>query len=186
MSHEESREGVSAEFISQLTGHQRRLYTFILSLVRDPVDADDILQECNMVMWRKSGDFEEGTNFSAWAFSIARFQVMAYRKRRQRSRLHFDDELVEMLAAEAAVMHDPDPDPLLSTLSHCLKKLSADQRSLVAERYEPGGCVNDIAAEQGRSPKAVSESLRRIRKNLMLCIEANLPHFQDSPSSQKS
>ncbi len=175
MSEDESIDGVSAAFISQLTGHQRKLYAFILSLVRNPVDADDVLQECNMVMWRKCHEFAPGTNFNAWALSIARFQVMAYRKRNQRSRLHFDDELVEMLAAESAELHAPDPDPLLSTLSDCLKKLSSDQRRLIAERYEPGGCVNQIAATQGRSPKAVSEALRRIRKNLMRCIEANLP-----------
>ena len=167
-------DGVSAEFIGLLTGSQRKLYAFILSLVRNPSDADDILQEANLVMWRKWQDFQPGTNFEAWAFTVARFQVMAFRKRQQRSRLHFDDELVELLAIDAADVLGEEHDPRRLALSSCLQKLKPDHRKLVARRYEPGGCVNDMAAEQGRTPKAVSEMLRRIRKTLMTCIETSL------------
>ncbi|MCB1089352.1 MAG: sigma-70 family RNA polymerase sigma factor [Verrucomicrobiae bacterium] len=165
--------GVSAEFISHLTSSQRQLYAFILSLVRHTADADDVLQETNLVMWRKWADFTPGTNFDAWSFSIARFQVMAHRKRQQRSRLHFDDELVDLLASEAATAYET-PDPRRRALSDCLRKLGSEQRRLIARRYEPGGSVIDMATEQGRSPKAVSEALRRIRKTLMTCIETTL------------
>lgn len=167
-------EGASAEFIALLTGSQRKLYAFIISLVRNPADADDILQESNMVMWRKCGDFEPGTSFDAWAFTIARFQVMAFRKKKYRSRLHFDDELVELLATDAAEEFSGNPDPRRIALSSCLQRLKPEQRQMIAERYEPGGCVNDMAKKQGRSPKAVSEALRRIRKSLMTCIETKV------------
>lgn len=167
-------DGVPAEFIRLLTSSQRKLFAFILSLVRHSSDADDLLQETNMVMWRKWQDFEMGTSFDAWAFTIARFQVMAYRKRQQRSKLHFDDELVELLAVDATDVMAENHDPRRSALGHCLQKLNDDQRHLVAQRYEPGACVNDMAAEQGRSPKAVSEALRRIRRSLMICIEKTL------------
>ena len=174
MASDSSEAGVSAEFVGLLTGSQRKLYAFILSLVRNPGDADDVLQESNMVMWRKAEEFEPGTNFEAWAFTVARFQVMAYRKRRQRSRLHFDDELVELLAVDAAHHLEPDQDPRREALASCLGKLTSEQRALVAERYEPGASVNRMAEKQGRSPKAVSEALRRIRKNLLACIESTL------------
>ncbi len=183
MSKEGSKEGVPAEFIRLLTSSQRKLFTFILSLVRNHSDADDILQETNMVAWQKWQEFELGTNFEAWAFTIARFQVMAFRKKRQRSRLHFDDELVDLLATDASEMFLDNHDPRVGALSTCLKKLKEDQRQLVARRYEPGGCVNDIAAEQGRSPKAVSESLRRIRRSLMICIERTLQNQPGLASS---
>ena len=170
----DTESSASAEFIGLLTASQRKLYSFILSLVRNPVDADDILQETNMVMWRKCSEFELGTSFDAWAFTVARFQVMAFRKKRQRSKLHFDDELVELLATDAAAQYEENFDPRRTALSKCLQKLKGEQRRMVAERYEPGGCVNDMARKQGRSPKAVSEALRRIRKNLLTCIEANV------------
>lgn len=164
----------SAEFIEQVTRAQRPLHAFVLSLVRNVADADDVLQETNLVLWRKSAEFEPGTNFDAWAFRIAQFQVMAFRKRAQRSKLHFDDGLLELLAADAADEFGRGHDARQNALSACLQKLKPDQRKLIAVRYEPGGCVNDIAASQGRSPKAVSEALRRIRRTLMTCIESTL------------
>ena len=163
----------SAEFVTLLTGNQRKLYAFILSLVRNAADADDVLQETNLVLWRKCGEFESGTNFDAWSFRIAKFQVMAHRKRQQRSKLHYDDELVELLAAEAIEDWDGH-DARKRALSGCLRKLKPEQRKLVAERYEPGGSVNDMAQAQGRSPKAVSEALRRIRRALLTCVERTL------------
>lgn len=165
--------GASAEFVALLTGSQRRLYAFILALTRNPADADDVLQETNLVLWRKSDQFAPGSDFDAWSLRVAQFQVMAHRKRRQRSRLHFDDELVERVAADAGEVL-AGFDARREALAHCLRRLRPEQRRLVAERYQPGGCVNELAARQGRSPKAVSEALRRIRRVLLECIERTL------------
>jgi len=170
-------EAPDAEFISLLTGNQRRLYAFILSLVRNPVEADDILQEANLVLWRKWADFTPGTDFKAWAFRVAQFQVMAHRKRQKRSKLVFDDDLVNTLAHEAEE-HLDRHDERRAALSHCLAKLKPEQRRLIAQRYQPGASVNEMAAESDRSPKAMSEVLRRIRKNLETCIERRLAQLQ--------
>lgn len=164
----------SAEFIAQVTGIQRKLHAFIQSLVGNTADADDVLQETNLVLWQKSAEFQPGTNFEAWAFRIAHFQVLALRKRKQRSKLHFNEELVELIAAEAAEEFGDGFDSRRHALASCLEKLKPDQRKLIATRYEPGACVNAIAKAQGRSAKAVSEALRRIRKTLMTCIEQTL------------
>lgn len=82
------------EFIQLLTSSQSRIYSYILSLVLDPVQADDILQKTNVVLWEKQSEFQLGTNFIAWSLRIAYFQVCAFRKRQQRERLVFDDELL--------------------------------------------------------------------------------------------
>ncbi len=54
------------QFVQLLTSHQARLYAYVLSLVADADQANDIMQETNTVLWVKSSDFEIGTNFSAW------------------------------------------------------------------------------------------------------------------------
>ena len=46
------------EFIELMTSFQGRLYAFILSLCGDPNIANDILQESNIILWKKSGEFE--------------------------------------------------------------------------------------------------------------------------------
>ena len=82
----------SESFLVLVTGAQRALHAFILKLVPSLADADNILQETNLVLWSKQGEFRLGTDFLAWAFRIARYQVMAYRKRQSLDRLVFGEE----------------------------------------------------------------------------------------------
>lgn len=167
------RRGPTAEFVGQVTRCQRRLYAFIYALVRHAADAEDVLQECNLVLWRKADEFQPGTDFMAWAFRIAQLQVLAFRKRRARAREAFDDALIAQLADEAQTRLEQF-DLRQQALLECLQQLRPEQRALVARRYEPGGSVNELARASGRSPKAVSEALRRIREALMRCIDKRL------------
>jgi RNA polymerase sigma-70 factor (ECF subfamily) len=52
-----------------------------------------------------------------------------------------------------------------------LQKLPEHQRELIATRYEPGKSVSELARGSGKTPKAMSEALRRIRRTLLDCIE---------------
>ena len=42
------------EFIKLFTRYQRRVFLFILSQVPNPVDAEEIHQETNVIIWRLS------------------------------------------------------------------------------------------------------------------------------------
>ena len=74
------------EFIKLFTRYQRRVFLFILSQVPSPVDAEEIHQETNVVVWNKFDQFELGTNFFAWACRIASYEVLKYREKRRRDR----------------------------------------------------------------------------------------------------
>lgn len=160
----------SLEYLEQVTRSQRTLHAVLWSLLRNEADVDDVLQETNVALWRKADEFDPSRDFLAWALGIAQMQVLAFRKRQQRRKLVFDDELLNTLAAEAA-QHASELEPRRAALAACLQKLPEEHRHLVTRRYEPGGSVNEIAQEQGKTPKAVSEMLRRIRAALLECIE---------------
>ncbi|HVJ68492.1 MAG TPA: hypothetical protein VM510_10930, partial [Caulifigura sp.] len=61
-----------------------------------------------------------------------------------------------------------------SALRACLEKLPQRQREIVIRRYQPNELVEVMAAEMGKTSKALSESLRRIRDTLRRCIERTL------------
>lgn len=168
-----SHEPPSLRYLELVTQSQRTLYGVLWSLLRDSHDVDDVLQETNAILWQKAAEYDPAREFLPWALRIAQLQVMAFRKRRQRSRLVFDDEVVAVLV-DQSVADAEAIEPRRRALSECLQKLPAEQRHLVVCRYEPGGSVNDLAAQQGRTPKAVSEALRRIRAALLACIEKTL------------
>src|SRR5262245_63568369 len=72
-------------FLRLLLAHQRRIFAYVLALVPHWSDAEDIVQETCAVLWRKFDEFVPGTDFNAWALSIARYQVMNFRKKQRRA-----------------------------------------------------------------------------------------------------
>lgn len=76
-----------ADTIRQISQHQAALLAYILTLYPDRSEAHDILQETNVVLWQKVGEFQVGTNFKAWAFRIAYLQTLAHLKRIKRGPL---------------------------------------------------------------------------------------------------
>lgn len=163
----------SAEYLTLITKAQRSLYAFIVSMLRRTAEAEDVLQETNLVLWQKAHEFAPGTDFMAWALRIAQLQTLAHLKKVRRSRLAFDDGLVEQLAEEAIARRDM-VEERRTALARCLEKLPPPQREVVAARYQPGGSVQAMAAARQTTPKALSELLRRVRKSLLECIERSL------------
>ena len=96
-------------FVQLLTQYQQRVHLFILSLVPHRADADEILQETNLVLWRKFEEFRPGSDFRAWAFQVAYNKVKAFRERRGRDRLRFGQEVMDRLAAVAATARGRSP-----------------------------------------------------------------------------
>jgi RNA polymerase sigma-70 factor (ECF subfamily) len=163
----------SEAIVQLLTDYQQRLYVYILSLVGNPTDADEILQNTNLTIWRKAHEFQFGTSFSAWACRMAYYEVLAFRKQRGRSRLSFDQELLETLATEAAERAETF-DARRRALAKCLQKLSQRDRDLVVGRYKSGGSVAALAAEIGRTVQAVYQALHRVRSALLLCVRRTM------------
>ena len=130
-------------------------------------DADDVLQETNVVLWQKREDFTEGTNFWAWACRIAQFQVLSLRKQQQRDRLRFDDDLIEQLATESVEM----PSDRQEALEKCLDGLSDRKRELISLRYGTDLPAAKVAEKLGLTRGAVYDSLYNIRLSLAHCID---------------
>ena len=160
-----------SDFADLMADHQPRLGAYIRSLIGDEHASKDILQEANITMLKKSKDFTLGTNFTAWSFRIAYFEVLTWRRRLGRSRLHFDDKLVETLATtvdEVASGYDA----RLDALSHCLEELPARQREIIERRYLKSESVQAIAVEMGFNANAASQLLYRARAAMLKCMVA--------------
>jgi RNA polymerase sigma-70 factor (ECF subfamily) len=160
-------------YVEQMIAHQDRLRAFIYSLMPGSSHLDDVLQNTNAILWQKRGKFDINTNFSAWAFRIARYQTMHQLDRDKRDgRLVFSDDLLEAIAA-------PEPESqahnhLLRALEACMEKLSDHQRSLIRARYTAGQSLEKHAEALGRSPGSLRIALHRIRDILKECVEDRL------------
>jgi len=163
----------SEEFVQLFSRNQRRIYLHIMGQVGSAEDAEEILQETNVVIWSKFDRFEAGTNFIAWSFQIANFEVLKYRDRRRASKLVFSDDLLQTIALESEETQD-DLDLRRSALRDCLGKLRPHDRELIQSRYAPGHSGKDVADTLGRPSNSVYQSIGRIRRSLFECISRRL------------
>jgi RNA polymerase sigma-70 factor (ECF subfamily) len=163
-----------SEFVALLTEHQGALRLYVASLLPGEAAAADVAQQANATIWRKRGDFEVGTNFKAWIFSIARFEVLNFRKRQAReARFVFSGELEEIIADELP-QHASDFDERQAALHGCLQSLKPAERDLIQNRYFHGTPLKEYAERVGRSVGGLKVTLHRIRNKLQECIDGKL------------
>ena len=66
------------EFVEMLTEAQQKIHGFILKRLVDHHQTNEVLQLTNIVLCRKANDFQIGTNFMAWALTVANFQILSF------------------------------------------------------------------------------------------------------------
>ncbi|MGN6727108.1 MAG: sigma-70 family RNA polymerase sigma factor [Tepidisphaeraceae bacterium] len=157
-------------FIRLFTANEPRLRGFAMSLIPNRADAEDVLQQANLVLWQKFEQFQVGTNFFAWASRILYLESRDFRKRQLRSRIRFGDEFLEQIADEAATMADELSDRERA-LGDCIDRLRSDERELLRMRYQSDSDPAGIADTLGRSVEAIYTALSRIRRKLFNCVD---------------
>lgn len=144
---------------------------FILSLLPNPSEAEDVVQEIFLTITAKANDFEPGTNFKAWVLTIARFKALEQLRREDRARHRLTDEVIDQLAAET-----DEADPVRDAarrraLAKCLAKLAPKPRRMIELQYRENFKPAAIADKMGWEANAVSVALSRARAALRACVE---------------
>ena len=163
----------TAEFLRLFARNQSRVFRYIVALVSNLQDAEDILGETTLTLWREFGNFNSGSNFLAWARRIAHLRVLEYYRGRSRK---VPEDLLTVLARDFE-NREMEADPRLGFLAECRSKLRHSDQALLEQRYESNTPVQDLARQMGRPVNSVSKSLGRIRRALMECIQRAMAAF---------
>ena len=165
------------EFVRLLAEHEHRLAGYVHTLVPAWHDAEDILQNTKLRLWQQFDSYRPEADFAGWAFTIARYLVQEYRKRCQRQRVHFSDELLERLSRRFAASSTWDA--CTSALVECVKTLSAASRKLLRVFCTERRKIKDIAQDLGQTPSATYQALSRTRRLLLECVQNRLREDKD-------
>lgn len=164
----------SEELVTLIAASQKPLFVYIRALLGPTGDVDDVLQEVNLVLWRRGHEFDGRGPFLTWACHIAYLQVLAHcKKRRREKHVYFDEGVLSDLAGCAAD-RVARVDTRLDALRGCLAKLPPSQRRMIVRRYEDGGSIHEVASELNRPAGSVRVALHRIRRLLADCIARTL------------
>jgi RNA polymerase sigma-70 factor (ECF subfamily) len=165
---QDPRDHVSALFVR----FSPEVRGFILALLPNPTQADDVFQETFITVVRKSADFRRGTNFLAWACTIARYKVLEAVRARAGGMRPLSEEVMESLCASMPEPQNEDRE--LQALNDCVEELHPHTKRAVELRYEQGHKPAEIANRLGWTAESVYVVLSRARSMLRECISRKL------------
>lgn len=154
--------------------HQRWLYGYLMTLLGDANDADDVFQEVCVIFWQKHHEFKLGTNFVSWMSVIAYHQCQKQWRIRKRDRRYLSVSVLGQLAEN--IKGDSElADARRQALRLCIESLPDDDRELVNLCYgDRKVTMKSVANEIGRPAGTVYKALNRVRKRLLQCVSKKL------------
>jgi RNA polymerase sigma-70 factor (ECF subfamily) len=163
----------SDRFVELLGKQERHLLPYVYSLTSDWNDAEEVAQRVRLKLWKQFDQYDDTLSFGAWARAIAYYEVLTYRKEKQRRPDFLNEAVLSKLCETYEELVDPS-DSRHMALQDCLEKLASKDRKLVADYYENLGKSADLSKTAGLSIAALRQKLYRIRKLLFGCVERKL------------
>ncbi|AQT68092.1 RNA polymerase sigma factor [Anaerohalosphaera lusitana] len=157
--------------------NQSRIYAYVLTMVGNYSDADDVMQETISFMWKRFEDFELGSDFVAWGIRIARYKILEHRRRQKKHDIvQYSDGSFEKLSSLAVNKNDNLSNQNVK-LKECLKKLKHFKKryfTVIALKFFENCNTNDIAKRIGVSVPNVYTIMSRAYGYLLACMKKSM------------
>jgi len=166
------------EFLYQL--HGRRVYALCLRMVGNPADAEDLMQEAFLQLFRKIGTFRGESAFSTWLHRMT-VNVVLMRLRKKSLPTDSLEETLEPDAENSAPKRDVGAPDLRLTgavdrvnLERCIEKLPPGYRTVFVLHDVQGYEHNEIAGIMGCSVGNSKSQLHKARTRLRELLQEEL------------
>ena len=167
------------DFLRLLLKSEREILRYVMAIVPHVPDAQEIVQETAVALWKQCDQYDSSQPFTPWACRFAANKAKEYLRKKGRWNHFLDDDIASMLLARREKMA-PQLDRRMAPLRDCVSELPTGHRSLLEKYYFDQTPVEEISQEVGRSAEAVYKSLQRIRTGLMDCVNGKLISMEGS------
>jgi RNA polymerase sigma-70 factor (ECF subfamily) len=145
------------------------IFTIVRKMVDSKEDAEDIVQEIFIKVFKSLEQFREESKFSTWLYRIAYNTAISELRKKKPYYIPADDNSLADNDTSTDE-RDGDVEVKLQYLEQALKKLSPDEIFLVTLHYMDGQSIENISMVSGLSVSNIKVKLHRIRKKLALEI----------------
>jgi RNA polymerase sigma-70 factor, ECF subfamily len=162
-----------------ITRYQNRLYRFLLRLVHDKSEAEDLFQQTWIHVAEKIRHFDPSRNFDAWLFTVARNLAIDHLRRVRPASLDqpVSEDESQGTAVDRLVANDPAPlDRVLANeratrLGTALDELPIVYREVMTLRFEEEMKIEEIAQVLSIPLSTVKSRLRRSLEQMRQSLE---------------
>lgn len=168
--------------------HRGKLYAIVVEVVRNPSDAEELVQDTFVRAHRGLARFRGDSSLATWlyhiAVNLARNRYWYFRRRHRHNARSLDaivgaegsSTFAELIADGAA-----DPSQLAcqgefaTTVGACMRRLSPCQREILALRCVLDLSYEDIGSRLGIRAGTVKSRIARARHNLRILVAETYP-----------
>lgn len=160
---------------TEIVEHMNALRSFAVSLTRDPVLAEDILQEAVIKAWINFDKFETGTNMRAWLITILRNTFYS----EMRKAKHSFEEIASELATTPAVPPRHDGVLQMRDFRRAFRRLSLEHREALLLVGAMGFSYDEAADMCGVPVGTIKSRVIRARRSLAAHLEIEKGEARD-------
>lgn len=172
-----------SRFDELVRAHQDGLFRFLLGMLRNHHDAEEVTQETFLSAYKHLGRFEGRSSFGTWLRRIAHNLAIDRQRRKRLGKQHVD-QVVENDVVD--VSGDPSEQVLAgesrTLVWKCIETLATEHRQILLMREIHGMDYSEIAGELGLPIGTVRSRLHRARCELRQSLLIQDPTLLAAPS----
>lgn len=168
-----SKERAYTELIKR---YQERLYWHVRRMVIHHEDANDILQNVFIKVWRNLDDFREEANFYTWLYRIGTNETLTYleqQKRRSSLSMSENEEGENIYANKLKAEQDFDGNKIEWKLQQAIHSLPEKQKLVFNLRYYDEMPYEKMSEVLGTSEGALKASYHHAAKKIEAFLKEN-------------
>jgi len=153
-------------FDQLFSDYGKRLYYFAYGYLKSKEEAEEVVQEVFLRIWRNRDQINPDLSFKAYLFKIAWHYIIELFERNARQQAYRHKILEEAVKFTYETNERLDYQILLEKVEKLIQKLPPRQKEILLKRKKEGISIKDIALQLGISPKTVENHLSEAIKNL--------------------
>jgi RNA polymerase sigma-70 factor (ECF subfamily) len=162
-----------ARFMRLFLASEKEIFRYVAVLVPKLADAQDVVQQTAIALWKKFDQYDPAQPFTPWACRFALYEAREFLRRDRRRGINVEEGLVDTLLERRAALGD-EMELRFAHLRTCLNKLPIEQRRAVESYYYERTPIETLAERSGKSVEALYKILQRVRAALLECVNRAL------------
>lgn len=154
--------------------YSERLYQHVRRMVGTHEDANDVLQDCFLKVYRNISRFEQNSKLFTWLYRIATNESLTFLEKRKRNRTSSFDGQEATWHGRMSTTDNVDGDKTVRALEAAIATLPSKQKAVFNLRYYEEMSYADMSAALETSEGALKASYHHAVKKIEAFIKENM------------
>lgn len=143
--------------------YNKKIYSISLKLLKHKEDAENIVQEVFLKLWRKRTDLKDHSSFDSYLFTITYNTIRTQFSKSQRERQNQDEFLRNIQLSDDSLTTEIEYNDLLENLEIAINRLPSRQKEVYQLNMHEGITCEEISKKLNISTRTVEVHLQKAK-----------------------